>query len=90
MVDDPAKYRAEARKKAIDNAKEQANKIASDLGIKLGKIVNISESSPDSAVPVYALKDAAMSRGAGGGGNAAIEPGSQTITSVVTLYFEKR
>lgn len=89
-IGDPAKYREEARTKAIENAKQQANKMATDLGIKLGKIVNIVESTPDTInYPVF--KDAAMSaRPAGGGGGTAIEAGSQTVSSVVTLYFEKK
>lgn len=87
-VEDPASYRAEARKKAIDNAKEEAKKLAGDLGIKLGKVVNIVEhnSSGGDVYPMMSEK----AYGLGGGGGASFEPGSQTITSVVTLYFEKR
>lgn len=91
-VDKPENYREEARNKAIANAKEQANKLASSLGIRLGKVTNIVESnSSGTVVPVYD-KAMAMSSGFGGGGGSSpsIEPGSQTITSVVTLFFEKR
>jgi uncharacterized protein YggE len=89
VVEKPETYREEARNAAIKNAKDQADKIAKDLGIKLGKVINIVESSPDqNIVPVFA-KMSADSVG-GGGGSANIEQGSQTITSVVTLYFEKR
>ena len=63
----------------------EAQKIAKDLGIKLGKITNIVESSPDN--PVFYSKSIPIS---GGGGDVALEAGSQTITSVVTLYFEKK
>lgn len=84
-VDDPSKYREEARDKAIQNAKAQAQKLSKELGIKLGRVVNIVESTPgpDGIVPLL--------RGeAGVGGAPDLQPGSQTITSVVTLYFEKR
>jgi uncharacterized protein YggE len=88
VVEDPAKYREQARAKAIANAKEQAQKIAGDLNIKLGRITNIVESSDGSIpVPMYAAKEMAV--GGMGGGGPAFEQGSQTITSVVTLYFEK-
>ncbi|MFA6005689.1 MAG: SIMPL domain-containing protein [Patescibacteria group bacterium] len=89
-VDKPENYREEARNKAIANAKEQAGKLAKSLGIKLGKITNIVESNNNGTVaPMY--DRAVMSSGfGGGGGSPSIEPGSQTITSVVTLYFEKR
>ncbi|OGK66252.1 hypothetical protein A2313_01065 [Candidatus Roizmanbacteria bacterium RIFOXYB2_FULL_41_10] len=83
----PEKYREEARNKAIDNAKEQAEKLAKNLGIRLGKIVNIVESSPISSQDYYYPRAAA--EGMGGGG-PTYEPGSQTITSTVTLYFEKK
>jgi uncharacterized protein YggE len=89
-VSDPAKYRAEARNAAIKNAKEQAAQIAKDLNIKLGKVVNIVETSGgNNDVPLY---DAAKyGHGAGGGGGGVVfEPGSQKITSIVTLYFEKQ
>jgi hypothetical protein len=89
VVDDPAKYREQARESAIANAKDQANKLAKSLGISIGKVTNIVESSPNSPLsyPMYATKDA---MGAGGGSSPNIEPGTQTVTSTVTLYFEKK
>lgn len=86
VVGKPELYREEARNAAIQNAKDQAQKIAKDLGIKLGKITNIVESSPDSPV----LYSKALPVSGGGGGGPELEAGSQTITSVVTLYFEKK
>lgn len=89
VVNKPELYREEARNAAIKNAKDQALKIAKDLGIKLGKITNIVESSPgQTTLPIYAKFSA--DSGGGGGGGPTIEQGSQTITSVVTLYFEKK
>ena len=87
-VKDPAKFREGARKKAIENAKEQAQKLSQELGIKLGKITNIVESTPYDNSPVY-YKAAAAEAG-GGAGGPDIEPGSQEISSVVTLYFATR
>ncbi len=83
-VENPNKYREEAREKAIANAKDQAQKLAKNLGIKLGKVTNIVESSGASDAPMYAMREQAL-----GGGSANLQPGSQSITSVVTLYFEK-
>ena len=88
VVNKPELYREEARNAAIKNAKDQALKIAKGLGIKLGKITNIVESSPgQTTLPIYAKLSADSM---GGGGGPTIEQGSQTITSVVTLYFEKK
>jgi len=86
-IDKPETYREKARDKAIDNAKEQAQKMAKNLGIKLGKVTNIVESSSNQPVALY---NKAYSEGVGGAGGATIESGTQTITSVVTLYFEKK
>lgn len=79
-IDSPEKLREEARDKAIANAKDQANRFAQKLGIRLGKIVNIVESNQDvGPIPLYESAKASQ-----------IEPGTQTITSVVTLYFERK
>lgn len=86
-ISNPERYREQARKKAIENSKKRAEKLASDLGIKLGKITNIIESYPSS------FNNNFQSYGKmpiTGGGSPQIEPGSQKINSVVTLYFEKR
>ena len=87
-IDNPDRFREEARNLAIKNAREQAQKLANSLGIKLGKIVNIVEASQGS--PILYDRMAATAEGMGGGGSPSYEPGTQTITSVVTLYFEKR
>ncbi len=92
-IDKPEDYQEQARKKAIQNAKEQANKMASELGIRLGRIVNIVESSSNGQLPMMYAKSAVMNLDARGGTNAPIpelQPGTQTITSTVTLYFETK
>lgn len=87
-IDDPSKYREEARMMAIKNAKEQARKLANELGISLGRVTNIVESSSsNSPMPYYAKGE--MSAGLGGGGAPDLQAGSQTVYSTVTLYFEK-
>ncbi|MBI2616620.1 SIMPL domain-containing protein [Candidatus Gottesmanbacteria bacterium] len=87
VIDKPEKYRKLARDKAIANAREQAQQLASSLGIRLGKITNIVEVSPNGIVLPY--QSARYAAEAGGGGGPSFEPGVQTITSTVTLYFEK-
>jgi uncharacterized protein YggE len=81
-VDKPEQYRERARSAAITNAKNQAAALAKSLGLRLGKITNIVEASAPSPIPFVG--------GMGGAGTApAVEAGTQTVTSVVTLYFEK-
>lgn len=89
-VDKPETYREKARDAAIANAKAQAEKLSQSLGIRLGKIVNIVESTPNDFPIYYSKLDAVAAPEAAGGDRATIEPGTQTISSVVTLYFEKR
>lgn len=85
-IDNPQVYREMARDRAIANAKEQAAKLAGSLGIRLGRVVNIVESSPNIVYPMMRA-DAAV--GLGGGG-PELSPGTQTVASTVTLYFEKK
>lgn len=89
-IENPNTLREKARQKAIDNAKLEAEKLAKTLGIRLGKIVNIVESGStnDGMQPMYAAK----SLGMGGMAESApmLEEGSQTISSTVTLYFERK
>ena len=90
-VDKPEIYREQAREKAIANAKEQAEKLANQLGIRLGEITNIVESTGGYEPPIY--YDRAMTLEKDAGSNIPspdLQPGSQTITSTVTLFFEKR
>jgi len=92
-VDKPEVTREQARQKAIENAKEQAKKLANNLGIRLGKVTNIVESTSGGyPIPMYYEKSAVRLDSAMGS-NAPVpdlQPGTQTITSTVTLYFEKR
>lgn len=89
-VDSPEKYREQARNKAIANAKEQAQKLASELGIRLGKVTNIVESTNDNGPFPMIYKSEAVSMGGGNAPSPDLQPGTQTISSSVTLYFEKR
>jgi len=88
-VESPEKYREQARNKAIANAKEQAQKLADELGIRLGKVTNIVESTNDNG-PIPMFKAEALSMGGGNAPSPDLQPGTQTISSSVTLYFEKR
>ncbi len=88
VVDSPEKYQEEARNKAIANAKEQAAKLSKQLGIRLGKVINIAESSSNTS-PMYPMPFAKQTLDSAGGGVANLQPGSQTIVSTVTLYFQK-
>jgi len=88
-VENPEKYQEEARNMAIQNAKDQAQKLAGQLGIKLGKVTNIVESNPDTARPIAFGAGGVMDASINKAVTPNLEPGSNVITSTVTLFFEK-
>lgn len=57
VVDNPAKVQAEARKKAIEDARAKAELLADDLGVRLGRIVSYSENGGGMPMPYYATRD---------------------------------
>lgn len=93
VIDDKSKLEDEARGEAIAKAKEKAESIARQSGLKLGKLIAISEDG--SGYMPYA-------EGKGGGAmdsfmmapqaNVApnIQPGSQDVTMNVTLTYSIR
>lgn len=87
-VDDEAKKELtkKARKEAINDAKSKAEDIASDAGIRLGKIVNIYVSDTDQPPMPF---DAKLETGARAGNAATdLQPGENTVTVNVTLSYE--
>lgn len=83
---DPDSLKQAARKQAIAHAKEKAAELASEAGLRLGKVVSVSESSSNYPVP--------LPYGIGGGlsepsvKNPDIQTGSQEIVVDMTLVFE--
>lgn len=81
--------KTEARKKAIDDARVKAEELADDLGVKLGRIANFSETG--AYYPMYSAKDAAMSVGSVSSvAPAEIPKGETTVSSDVTITYEIR
>ena len=88
-VEDEEKVKQDARKKAIEDAKQKAKVLTRDLGVRLGKIVGFSESG--GPFPTYAR---AFEAKGGFGGDVAptpeVQPGEQEIRSNVTITYEFR
>lgn len=84
-----AQLTREARKEAIEDAKANAQELANLSGMKLGSIVNITESKNDGGV--YPMQ---RNMGLGAGPafdleeSTQIEPGSSTFTYSVYLSYE--
>ena len=89
-IDDEDNLKREARKKAIDEAKEKAKILAKDLGVRLGRVASFSESG-NYPIPIYGK---AMMLEAGGGVDvsapAELPVGENTIISDVTITYEIR
>lgn len=94
-VDEPEQYREEARRKALENAKEKADELAQVTGVRLGKIISFSESAGGGVPPVpffrggYAEESMAM--------DVTVEPqmaapqleaGSEEIYVTATIVYE--
>ncbi|HKY73728.1 MAG TPA: SIMPL domain-containing protein [Patescibacteria group bacterium] len=79
----------QARKEAIQRAKEKAETLAGLAGMRLGKIVNITETPTFRGGPYPMMLDAAKEMGAGGiAAPTNVEPGSTTFTYAVTISYE--
>ncbi|RMB59515.1 DUF541 domain-containing protein [Dokdonia sinensis] len=81
------KLRAEARVKAIQDAKEKATAYAGALGQSIGKAVQISEEGSVSPQPPM-YKARMMSAEMDGSGGETIAPGELTITTRIAVSFE--
>lgn len=75
----------EARVKAIANAKEKAQKIAQAAGIRLGRVINIQESTDGQPIPMLykASADTATTSEP-----TQLNPGENKIRIQVTLSYE--
>ena len=73
----------EARKLAIEDAKDQAEAIAETAGVNLGPIQSIAVQSSSAIVPraAYAMEDAV------GGGNVPISGGTMRIEVSVNISY---
>jgi uncharacterized protein YggE len=84
-VDEPEVYLEKAREKAIQSAKEKAQKIAQTAGFRLGKIVSINESPESVPIPFYSL---GLSEKAMPASVPQIEPGSREIKASISITYE--
>ncbi len=85
-IDSPDALKAEARAKAITDAKKKAGELQSQVGISLGKIVNFSENTGGYPVPIY--YDAKGLGMGGGGSGPSVPTGENEITVDVTLTYQ--
>lgn len=87
-IDKEDALKAEARKKAIDDARTKAEILAKDLGVKLGRIANFSEGGNYGGM--YYAKTMMDEQANSAPAPAEIPKGENTISSDVTITYEIR
>lgn len=88
-IDDRDKLKAEARALAITKAMEKAKTIAKQSGLKLGKLINVTENT--GSIPYYANTYEMKAFDAGSSASApapSIQSGSLDITDDVVLTYK--
>ena len=84
-LDDKIPSQAEARDKAIADAKSKAEKIASQLGLHIKRVTSYYETQ--NYDQTYA-PEMDLAKSAGGSGEPLLPAGEQTVKSSVTVSFE--
>ncbi len=85
-IDNEDGLKAEARQKAITDAKTKASALEKDLGIKLVRIVNFTENS--GGFPMYYAEKSMASADSGSAPAPTLPTGENKITSNVTITYE--
>ncbi|HEX2875779.1 MAG TPA: SIMPL domain-containing protein [Polyangiaceae bacterium] len=79
-IEDPSALQADARKKAVEDARARAEKLAQLAGVKLGPAVSITElDGGGGPVPMFAMAKMDSS--------TPVERGELTVTSTVQIVF---
>ncbi|MBI4021927.1 MAG: SIMPL domain-containing protein [Candidatus Andersenbacteria bacterium] len=84
-IDDPQKLQLEAQKKAVADAQDQAQQLATSLGVKLGKVTSFS-SAPEFGppTPVFSRAEALDV----GGAAPPVPAGTQDVVMIVNVSYE--
>lgn len=87
-IDEPESVRAEARQKAIEEAKTKAATLANQSGLKIVKLINISEGYDSYPQPLYAKGGGVMMESVSAVPD--IQAGQMEINSTVILTYRVR
>lgn len=77
-IDDEDALRADARAKAIADARAKAEQLADDLGVRLQRVVNFSEGG-QGPIPFYYGKTAVMNQAGMGGADMAVAESAPSV-----------
>lgn len=91
VVDDIEKVKAEAREKAVADAKAKAKVLSKTLGVKLDTIVNFYENG-DGAYPIMYRSEMSADTKVMNAGSVSVAPslptGENKVISNVTITYE--
>lgn len=90
IVDDTEALKAEAREKAIADAKVKADKLAEQLGVKLTRIVSYYENQGYYPEPMYEGKSYATDEMGGANIAPSMPTGEQSTKVTVSIVYEIR
>jgi uncharacterized protein YggE len=85
-IDKQDELKKQARERAIEEAKNKAGELASQLGVKLVKIVSFSESGVSPFFPYY-MEGSALGKGGGEAAAPQIETGQNKIEITVSITY---
>lgn len=88
-IDDPENLKAQAKEKALADAKTKAVKLAESLGVRLGGVITYSEyETPDYSYQANKVYDLALGTGGASSAPTAVPGGSMDVTMNVNIVFE--
>lgn len=87
LLEDATAARSEARKLAVESAKANAEELAALTGVKVGRILSISEVI-GSGGGFYGNSISAFQLGLGGSGAPPVQPGQLRITMQLQITYE--
>lgn len=85
--DEQQKLEEQARGEAIKNAKEKAQSIAQQAGIRLGRIINVTV-NPTAQQPQPVVEKMSFAQSADSGAPTQLQKGSNDVTVTVSLSYE--
>lgn len=80
-LDDYDEFNQDLSQQALDNAREKASQLAASQGLKIGKILSVSEAGTAEVMPL--MRGYAM-----GGGGGDFMPGQQEVSASLSVTFE--
>jgi len=87
-VDNPDAIQAEARGKAISDARNKANALASELGVRIVRVVSFSDNNGSYQRPMVYAMDSSTGAAAPKAAAPEIVAGQQKVTDTVTVTYQ--